>query len=109
VRLRTIQVSAKTPGEAHAITLHTGPSVARLRDLADHWHSRAATLDNIAAETSQRASTDADSSDGSQQAGAHTTVQWRQRRESAWIHRVSPRLGTMASRSTRVAQPVDRS
>jgi hypothetical protein len=91
------------PGEAHATALHTGPGSASMRELADYWHSRAAALDNIAAETAQTsASIDAHWSDGSQQAGANTAV------HGTWWSDLSGRARALASAANEAADHHDR-
>jgi hypothetical protein len=94
---------ATIPGEAQAIALHAGHGAASLRELADYWQSRAATLDNVATETAQTsASIDAHWSDGSQRAGANTAA------HGTWWSEMAGRARTLASAANEAADHYDR-
>jgi hypothetical protein len=94
---------ATIPGEAQAIALYTGPGAASLRELADRWQSVAATLDNVATETSRTsAAISADWSDGSQRAGANTAA------HSTWWSEIAGRARTLASAADEAADHYDR-
>jgi PPE family len=94
---------APIPGEAHAVALHTGPGATSLREFADYWQSQAATLDNVAADTSQTSvSIDVHWSDGSQRAGANTAVHGR------WWSDLAGRARALASAANEAADHHDR-
>jgi hypothetical protein len=94
---------ATIPGEAHAVALHSGPGAGSLREFADYWQSRAATLDNIAAETSRTSvSIEVHWSDGSQRAGANTAV------HGTWWSDLAGRARALASAANEAADHHDR-
>jgi hypothetical protein len=94
---------ATIPGEAQAVALYSGHGAASLRQLANGWQSLAATLDNVAAETSQTAaSIDAHWIDGIQQAGANTAA------HGTWLSDMAAHVGTLAAAAHEAADHYDR-